>query len=433
MRAKHPLLQKMPPQIRSNVIKSFLIAFFAIPMSYTSHAAIDSASHVGMNYALALQKNELDTTVAASILSKKFPSLQKAKLFGSSERDMKDAEALLNVGIKKITVAIRQKDVWNNTTSTSIVDDTYAKNFVDTVVKPLVKKGATISVAVGNEPFAYWHDTPGNVLLSAYRNVRTALIEAGLKQSVEMMIPFQMGITKDSYPASNAVIRDEYRPAIKELLDIMYEDGDPFEVNIYPYFAYRDNVDVIPLDYALGIPGGSEQYGSLFEAMHAAIEYALLKLHSNFTKDNLIVVGEVGWPTEDKYFPSEANGWRNDTGFPYANVENATVFINNVLATGIPVYIFEAFDEQGKSVDDGAGDQFSNVENHWGIFTEAGDLKYDVPILMASPNYTVNHTNMLNVTQQDTSSGSSSRTCSVTSRFHIFAAVSLAISYLSSF
>jgi len=369
----------------------FLLAIFLSLAPNKCGAADDdsysASSHIGLNYALHLQKNPLDTNVAASILASTFTSLQKAKLFGSSERDMEDAEALLSVGIKKITVAVPQYLVWNGETRTSAVDSAFAGTFVDTVIKPLMEKGATVSIAVGNEPFAYWHATPGDILLSAYRNVRTALIEADLKKSVQMMVPFQFGIIENSYPPSDATIRDEFLPAIEELVQLMYEDGDPFEINIYPYFAFRDNADEIPLEYALGSSGG-DNYGSLFQAMHAAVEFALLKLHSNFTENNLIVVGEVGWPTEDTYFPSEDNGWRNDTGFPHANVQNAEIFLNNVLATGIPVYVFEAFDEQAKSVDSGAGAQFSNVENHWGIFTEDGDLKFEVPVLMESVDNT---------------------------------------------
>lgn len=264
------------------------------------------------------------------------------------------------------------------------MDEAFAKNFVDTVVVPLMDEGATVSVVVGNEPLAYWHATPGDVLVAAYRNVRSALIDAGVKEKVKMMVPFQTGVLQDSYPPQNAIFREDFRPAIEEISTLMYEDGDPFEVNIYPYFAFRDNPEDIPLDFALG-NAGNDEYGSLFQAMYAAVEAALLKLNSNFTEDNLVVVGEVGWPTEDTYFPAEHNGWRNDTGFPHANVENAKTFMNNVLATGLPVYVFEAFDEQAKATDSGAGTQFSNVENHWGIFTEDGELKYDVPLLMAKP------------------------------------------------
>jgi hypothetical protein len=42
------------------------------------------------------------------------------------------------------------------------------------------------------------------------------------------------------------------------------------------------------------------------------------------------------------------------------------------------MYLFEAFDEQKKSGDSGAGAQTSNVENHWGVFTEAGKAKYTI-------------------------------------------------------
>ena len=48
----------------------------------------------------------------------------------------------------------------------------------------------------------------------------------------------------------------------------------------------------------------------------------------------------------------------------------------------VPLYLFEAFDEQKKAGDGGAGAIGSAVENNWGVFTEAGRAKYEIPALM---------------------------------------------------
>ena len=93
---------------------------------------------------------------------------------------------------------------------------------------------------------------------------------------------------------------------------------------------------------------------------------ALVKVDARFTADKLpVIVGETGWPTSDNTYDG-------------ASVANAEAYVRNALATKIPLYLFEAFDEQKKSGDSGAGTQTSDVENHWGVFTEAGVAKYSI-------------------------------------------------------
>mmetsp|Transcript_33179 Transcript_33179/g.48661 ORF Transcript_33179/g.48661 Transcript_33179/m.48661 type:complete len:402 (+) Transcript_33179:106-1311(+) len=336
---------------------------------------VSAKSHVGFNFALALQKEPLEAEKAAEILTKTFPHLSKAKLFGSSPEDLNNADILFAAGIKEVTVAVPQFQVWNG--FASAVDDAFAKTLVDTAILPRISSGENkMSIVIGNEPFASWHNTPGDALLSSYRAVRNALIEAGVKKEVKMSVPFQYGILQNTFPPSSSEFREEFKPTIEALAEHMYEDEDMFEINIYPYFAYRDNSDVIPLGYALGTnstvaPDGIE-YSSLLHAMYSGVESALLKLNSNFTEKSLIVIGETGWPTEDTPFDT------NIKPFEFASIENAEEFMKNALATKIPLYIFEAFDEQLKSIDSGAGGQFSNVENNWGFFKENGDPKYEI-------------------------------------------------------
>jgi hypothetical protein len=60
---------------------------------------------------------------------------------------------------------------------------------------------------VGNEPFATWNNIPGGTLLGAYRTLRTALVDAGLKSAVKLTVPFQFGIMTDTYVEEEEVQR----------------------------------------------------------------------------------------------------------------------------------------------------------------------------------------------------------------------------------
>ncbi len=55
----------------------------------------------------------------------------------------------------------------------------------------------------------------------------------------------------------------------------------------------------------------------------------------------------------------------------------------HAVASGIPMHLFEAFDEKLKSGDSGAGAHGHAVEHNWGVFTEGGVAKYRISELDA--------------------------------------------------
>ena len=353
-------------------------------------------SDVGFNYALALQKHPLDTQKASHILKNFFPKVTKAKLFGSSPNDIANMKALFDNGMKEVTLAITQHELWDG--NQTHIDSNYASHFVQTVILPnlpnLPNLPRRIHIAIGNEPFASWHQTPPMILLNAYETIRQALIDQNIKNQVSMTVPFQFGILENTYPPTAATIVPKYQTVISKLLEYMIEDDDYFDINIYPYFAYRDNTHVIPLEYALGtspiVASDGITYQSLLHAMYSAAQSAIAKIQPHFKN---IVIGETGWPTEDTPFPTESNPY--PVSFSFANNDNAKTFIQQAIQLDIPMYLFEAFDESLKSQDNGAGGQFSNVENHWGIFTESGQLKFDILELQDQSNSYMFMSNMI--------------------------------------
>lgn len=365
--------------IHSSALFSLVILFLFLSRL---HGAALSAAHVGINYALELQKNRLDTNVAAALLQKSFPKLTKAKLFGSDSYDQqkKDVQALLNNGISDIMVAIGQKEIYfDNATIESKVTPSYMETYIQDFLKPFLDQGAKLTIAIGNEPFASWVKTPPKLLLDTYKIVRQALIDNGLKDKVKCTIPFHMGIManddQDSRPPY-AYFQPQFADALREISLQLHADGDFFTMNMYTWFAYFDSTDGTVKDNLLTIALGNTTDPDAFmlRGMYSATQTALQKLDPALSALEL-AIGETGWPTS---LTLNANGGT----VPAASPEIAQFYMENAIALGVPIYIFEAFDEQMKSVDDGAGNQISDVENHWGTFYENGTLKYDIPSLM---------------------------------------------------
>lgn len=313
---------------------------------------------MGINFALKLQKVPLANRDAARIFRTQFPSITRAKIF---DHDTAVLDALRAEGFKHVIIAVPNFQVSRLADSTE-----FSNQLVRDVIEPQIAKGLSLSVALSNEPFAPWNNIGERVLENAYRNLRTSLAAKRLSATVKITIPFQFGILGNSYPPSEGSFAESRIAALRSLTVLLYEDGSTFDINIYPFFAHRDNPRDISLSYALG-ETGHRSYRSLLQAQVAAVRAALLRLNSRYTDSGLpIVVGETGWPT---------------AGHTTATVENAAKYNRNAVASGIPMYLFEAFDVKLKSRDSGAGPAGNAVEDNWGIFTEAGVAKYRIPEL----------------------------------------------------
>lgn len=325
-----------------------------------------SGAHiVGVNFALKLQMDPLPNRFAANKLRAHFPKLTKAKIF---DHDKNVLNALREEGFEHVVMAVP-----NDKVNELARDKQYADSLVCDVIKPQIRDGLSMSVAIANEPFAPWNGLDVGDLVSAFRNLHGSLEANNLSSAVKITIPFYFGILEKSYPPSEGSFAKTKISALKTLTTLLYETGSTFDINIYPFFSHRDNPQDVSLPYALGesaITVDGVKYNGLLQAQVAAVRAALLAIDGCFTERGLpIVIGETGWPT---------------AGHQAANVENAAKYIKNAVASRIPIYLFEAFDEKKKSGDSGAGAVGIVVEDNWGIFTEAGNLKYNIPALSSS-------------------------------------------------
>lgn len=214
------------------------------------------------------------------------------------------------------------------------------------------------------------------------KNIHKALVKNNLHNFIKVSSPIALTALGSSYPSSTGSFRPELiEPVIKPMLSFLRETASFLMVNVYPFFAYVSNADVISLDYALFRenpgsvdPGNGLKYFNIFDAQIDAVFAALSALKYD---DVRIVVSETGWPSEgDSY----------EVG---ASPQNAAAYNGNlvkkILSNGgtplrpnanLTVYLFALFNENGK-----VG---PTSERHFGLFYPDMKKVYDVPFTVAA-------------------------------------------------
>lgn len=142
-------------------------------------------------------------------------------------------------------------------------------------------------------------------------------------------------------------------------------------VNIYPFFSYINNDHKhVTLDYATFRSSKVEfdqelAYTNMFDAAIDAFVYAMER--EGF--DGIpVVVTETGWPTDG----GEAAGAGNALAYNGNVVTRALANVGTPKrpGVGVEVFLFDLFDENGKSG--------SEYEKHFGIFGVDGIKAYDI-------------------------------------------------------
>ncbi|KAH9708898.1 putative glucan endo-13-beta-glucosidase BG4 [Citrus sinensis] len=225
-------------------------------------------------------------------------------------------------------------------------------------------------LAVGNEVLSkdpYYSPFVVPAMINLYQALQTL----NLANSVKLSSPQAASVLSASYPPSSGTFDPYIVSNIVPLLRFLNDTNSPFMVNVYPYLSYTSSSEYISLDYALFrsdkavLQDGALAYGNLFDASIDAFIYAIEK--EGFVGVPLVVT-ETGWPT---------------SGGAEASVENALAYNENVVrraqagvgtpkrpGQGVEVFLFDLFDEDGKS---GA-----EYEKHFGIFGLDGSKIYDI-------------------------------------------------------
>ncbi|KAK8550788.1 hypothetical protein V6N13_119290 [Hibiscus sabdariffa] len=234
----------------------------------------------------------------------------------------------------------------------NMTDPIKAQNWVQQRVQPYLSRTRITCITVGNEVFKYNDHQSWSNLLPAMQTVYNTLVNLGLdKQDI-----------------------GEY---LHGILNFHAQVKSPFLINAYPYFAYKDSPNEVPLDYVLFQPNQGTmdpvtnlKYDNMLYAQVDAV-YSAIKAMGH--TDIEVRVSETGWPSK---------GDENEVG---ATPENAGLYNGNLLkrieqGQGTPakpnipvdIYVFALFNENLKPG--------PASERNYGLFYPDGTPVYNIGV-----------------------------------------------------
>ncbi|KAJ6986155.1 glucan endo-1,3-beta-glucosidase 14-like [Populus alba x Populus x berolinensis] len=131
-----------------------------------------------------------------------------------------------------------------------MADPVKAQNWVQQNLQPYLAQTKITCISVGNEVFMTNDTQMWSYLLPAMKTVYNTLVNLGLDKQVIVTTAHPFTIIGDSYPPSSGTFRQDVIEYMQPILDFHSQTKSPFLINAYPFFAYKDNPDQIPLDYA---------------------------------------------------------------------------------------------------------------------------------------------------------------------------------------
>ncbi|KAH7446582.1 hypothetical protein KP509_01G063200 [Ceratopteris richardii] len=264
----------------------------------------------------------------------------------------------------------------------SLSNPVFATSWVQTNIVAHLPATKIIGIVVGNEIFSTTDTNMMAHVLPAMQNVYSALKNQGLHRSIFVSTAHSFSILSSSFPPSsgtfNPAIADLYIKPILQFLDVT---GAPFLINVYPFFAYKDNPTKISLDYVLfeksdGVLDENTglHYFNMFDAQMDAVYSAISALGYH---DITLLVSETGWPSLGD--PDEVG----------ANILNAQTYHANLVkhvtsSNGTPlkpnitpeIYLFALFNEDQKPG--------PTSERNYGLFHPDGSKVYEFSFVQSS-------------------------------------------------
>ncbi|KAI8552905.1 hypothetical protein RHMOL_Rhmol06G0304700 [Rhododendron molle] len=344
----------------------FLLLSLLLSLSHFPTPSLSDTGSVGINYGRVADNLPQPSKVVQLL---KTQGMNRVKLY---DTDSTVLTALSGSDIR-VTVALPNEQL-----SSAAAAQSYTDSWVQSNIAAFYPSTQIEAVAVGNEVFA----DPKNTtvyLVPAMQNVYNSLVRYNLS-SIKVSSPIALSALQASYPSSAGSFKsDLIEPVIKPMLSFLQKTGSPLMANVYPFFAYTGNTDVISLDYALFNANQSEaqvdsgnglRYNSLFEAQIDAVFAAMNALQYNGVK---LEVTETGWPSK---------GDENEAG---ASAANAAAYNGNLVRRvltggGTPlrpneplnVFLFALFNEDQKPG--------PTSERNYGLFYPDEGKVYDIPL-----------------------------------------------------
>lgn len=219
-------------------------------------------------------------------------------------------------------------------------------------------------------------------LVPAMQSIHTALCKLGLDTTIKVSTPSSLAVLQESYPPSAATFKPEINTIMSQFLTFLSTTRSPFWINAYPYFAYKDNPNSIPLEYVLFNPNPGMidpytklRYDNMLYAQADAVLFAMAKMGFGGIE---VRISETGWPSQ---------GDPNEIG---ATLQNAANYNRNLLRRqmgneGTPlrpnmrleIYLFALFNEDMKPG--------PTSERNYGLYHPDGTMAYNVGLTSFKP------------------------------------------------
>ncbi|KAL9320992.1 hypothetical protein ACSQ67_012831 [Phaseolus vulgaris] len=253
-------------------------------------------------------------------------------------------------------------------------DPQQAAQWVNSHIIPYLPETKITGVQVGNEVFTDDDTTLIQHLVPAVVNIHNALAQLGYS-NIKVSTPSSLAVLSASYPPSAGSFKSEISGIMYQFLNFLSTSKSPFWINAYPYFAYKDSPNGIPLNYVLFNPNAGMvdpytnlRYDNMLYAMADAVSFAIAKMGF---KGIEVRVSETGWPSK---------GDADEVG---ATPMNAATYNRNLLrrqmaGEGTPlnprmrleVYLFALFNEDLKPG--------PTSERNYGLFRPDESMTYNV-------------------------------------------------------
>ncbi|KAL6526110.1 Glucan endo-1,3-beta-D-glucosidase [Orobanche hederae] len=348
-------------------VQEFFTVLFPCFFLLLSFYYANSEPFIGVNYGIVA--NNLPPPEATAKLLQS-TSIEKVRLYGADPAIIK---ALANTDIGIVVGAA------NGEIQTLASDPNSAQNWVRLNVLPYYPASKIIVVTVGNEVMTSLDQNPATWLLRAMQNVQSALNAASLGGKVKVSTVHSMEVLSQSDPPSSGAFK--YGDTMKQLLKFLSDNGAPFMINPYPFFAYKSDPRPETLAFCLFQPnagrvdsGTRYNYMNMFDAQVDGV-YSALK-EKGF-EDIEIVVAETGWP------------YRGDSDEVGVSLDNAKAYNGNLIkhlrsnvgtprmpGKSVDTYIFALYDEDLKP---GPGS-----ERAFGLYSPDLTAIYDAGLLKST-------------------------------------------------
>lgn len=323
-----------------------LLLLLLLSLNYTAAVARRSnAMSMGINYGRL--GDDLPPPEQAVALIKSL-GFGQVKIFDS---DPDVLRALANTRLRVVMAAT------NEELEALAASPAAAAEWLNQQVRPHLPAARIRMITVGNELLSRpeINEQRWPLLLPAMQNLQEALEAAGLNRLIRVSTCVAMDALNNSYPPSAARFRPDISEAVlRPVLQFLSSTKSYIFLNAYPYLAWSENSQEIPLDYAIfgteapAVADGNLRYGDLLDAQVDSFVAAMEALGFPHVK---IAISETGWPTA---------GGTDEVG---ASVGNAALYNGRLVqkmmssppkgtprrpGAYIPTFIFALFNENQK-------------------------------------------------------------------------------------